>query len=108
MINNPTDNDLIDILLLSKSIKNILDNTYELHLPNWYLAGGGISQTVWNYLTDHPLESNISDYDLSYFDDEDLTSETEEKIQLKTKELFLGIKVEIVNEARVHFWYKKY
>lgn len=103
-----SEQDLIDILLSSKPIKEILDNAYKLDLPNWYLAGGSISQTVWNHLTGQQLESNINDYDLGYFDDKDLSPNSEKIIQERTKDLFPKINVEIMNQARVHLWYKEY
>ncbi len=101
---------LIDILLKSHPIKVILDETYKLNLNNWYLGAGCISQTVWNYLTGQKLEDKISDYDLVYFNNADISAETQTLVQNKVNKLFidLNIQIEAVNEARVHLWYEKY
>ncbi len=79
-----------------------------LHMSNWYLGAGGITQTVWNVLHGFDPEHGILDYDLVYYD-EDTSSEAQDAYIQKGKEIFkdIAIPVEIVNEARVHLWYKK-
>lgn len=100
--------ELLRILLSSNIIKNILDNANTLGMNNWYLGAGCIPQTVWNHLTNKPIDENISDYDLVYFD-KNLSKESEQDMQLKANNLFskLNVKVEVINEARVHLWFKE-
>lgn len=101
--------ELLRIILSSNSIKTILDNAHQLGVKNWYLGAGSIPQTVWNHLTNRPIEENISDYDLIYFDSKNISKESELKIQAKVDKLFsnLSTKVEVTNEARVHLWFKE-
>lgn len=98
---------LEQILKQNPIISKILQRAPELHLPNWYLGASCIAQPVWNYMSGIK-PSYKSDYDLVYFD-EDTSEETEAQNQIKAKQLFhdLGIEIEIVNEARVHLWYEQ-
>jgi hypothetical protein len=65
-------------------------------------------QTVWNQL--HGLEPTrgVKDYDLVYFDAEDLGAASERAAGDRAQEAFadLGVKVDVKNEARVHLWYE--
>lgn len=53
----------------------MLNRAAILNLPNWYLAAGALSQTIWNKLSSLPPDTGISDYDLVYFDDSNLSYE---------------------------------
>ena len=100
---------LKEILLKNPYIKVILKRTPKLKFSNWYLGAGCIAQTVWNYLSDNPLYAHIGDYDLVYFDNGDISEQTENKYRKKAEKVFkdLPIEVELVNEARVHTWYEQ-
>lgn len=101
--------ELLEILKLNKSVQFILENAQKLNMPNWYLGAGGIVQTVWNIKHGFEPEYGIKDYDLVYYDANDTSSETQEDFVQKGKVLFknIPVEVEIVNEARVHLWYRK-
>ena len=103
-INTQMQEKLLKIVLKNESIKKILDAAEEVDLPQWYLAGGSIAQTVWNLQCDLPIEYGISDYDLIYFDK---TQEKTEK-ELRLQNSLSGVPVEIVNQAFVHTWLPKY
>lgn len=100
---------LLDILLKSSSIKYLLDNTQKLEVSNWYLGAGSIGETVWNFLSKHPPDFHIDDLDLVYFYDKDLSQAYEQGIQGKANKIFkeVPVRVEAINEARVHLWYQK-
>lgn len=91
------------------TLVRVLEGARELDLPNWYLAAGAVTQTVWNSVTDRPPETGIDDYDIVYFDGSDLSWEAEDVAIKRGDELYrrmgLGCKVEIRNQARVHLWY---
>lgn len=97
---------LEDMLKQNKTLQIILNRAEELGMPNWYLGAGCVSQTVWNILHGFDPERNIKDYDLVYYDAEDISKEGELAFMQKAKDLFRDISVEldIVNEARVHLW----
>ena len=97
------------ILRLSGLITRVLDKASAIEFPNWYLGGGPVAQTIWNYRHGFELERGIKDIDLVYFDP-DLSYEKEDEYIQKGKGIFndVPIPVEIRNEARVHLWYKRH
>jgi hypothetical protein len=87
----------------------VLSRAASLNLPNWYLAAGALSQTIWNFSSSLPPETGIRDYDLVYHDASDLSYEAEDAAIQAGKKVFadLSVEVEIRNQARVHLWYEK-
>ncbi|MFC7831031.1 nucleotidyltransferase family protein [Streptomyces sp. NPDC057375] len=87
----------------------VLNRTAVLKLPGWYLTAGCLFQTVWNVATDRPPTSGIKDYDVFYFDDQDLSWEAEDAVIKTAADTFAGMSadVEVRNEARVHLWYEQ-
>lgn len=85
----------------------VLRRAATMKLPEWYLAAGCITQTVWNMVTEKPPEHGIDDYDVVYFDDSDLSWEAEDLVIQAGARLFadLPVRVEIRNQARGHLWY---
>ncbi|HYM15922.1 MAG TPA: nucleotidyltransferase family protein [Dehalococcoidia bacterium] len=85
----------------------ILERAAQLGLPSWYLGAGAVAQTVWNNLHGFDPTDGIKDYDLIYFDSEDLSSESEQEAQNRARHLFadLHVVLDVKNEARVHLWY---
>ncbi|EFQ26926.1 uncharacterized protein GLRG_02097 [Colletotrichum graminicola M1.001] len=96
-----TNETLVKVLTLARTLARTLE------LPNWYLAGGAVSQTIWNSVAGLAPDTGISDYDLVYFDDSDLSYKAEDAVIRRGREVFAGIpvEVEIRNQARVHLWY---
>jgi hypothetical protein len=80
-----------------------------LDLPDWYLAAGCVTQTIWNSLTGRPLDGGIRDYDLIYFDGSDTGWDAENGIIVAAETLMadLPIVLEVRNQARVHLWYEQ-
>lgn len=95
-------------LARNRTLIEVLNGGAKLGLPNWYLAGGCIFQTVWNVVTDRPADDGIKDYDLFYFDDTDLSYEAEDASIRAARPIFdhVTTEVEIRNQARVHLWYQ--
>jgi hypothetical protein len=91
----------------NKTLLTVLSRAVSLNLPNWYLAGGAISQTIWNHMSGLPPEHGINDYDLVYHDASDLSYEAEDVVIQAGKAVFadIPVEVEIRNQARVHLWY---
>jgi hypothetical protein len=85
----------------------ILQRACELDAPDWYLAAGGLFQTVWNRQTGRDPQYEIRDYDLIYFDGDDLSYEAEDAVIRRAEALFadLPAPVEVRNQARVHLWF---
>ncbi|PZG81910.1 hypothetical protein C1I97_35635 [Streptomyces sp. NTH33] len=96
------------VLSRNSVLTEVLERTATLDLPGWYVTAGCLFQTVWNVVTDRPPTSGIKDYDVFYFDADDLSREAEDDVIGAGREVFadLPAEVEIRNEARVHLWYE--
>lgn len=99
---------LENILNLNENIEKVL-KVSQLEFDYYYVGAGSLVQTVWNYISGYPLSYGISDIDIIYFDDQDLTKEKEEMIEQKLASSLsdLPLEIDVKNEARVHLWYKK-
>jgi hypothetical protein len=98
------------ILMQSEPMLEILDKANELESADYYAGEGCIAQTVWNYQLGLDLLHGISDYDVVYYDDADLSEEAEQLIadKIRTAITISGINLDVNNQARVHLWYKNY
>ena len=94
-------------LSTNPALVRVLTRAAALNLPNWYLAGGALSQTIWNAASSLPPETGINDYDLVYHDASDTSYEAEDVAIQAGRRLFadVPVEVEIRNQARVHLWY---
>ncbi len=99
---------LENIIILNGSINTAIKRAKLLDIDNYYIGAGCIAQTIWNYLSDNPLEYGIKDIDFVYFDNKNLDLESEKRVISKVKNLYsdLKIEVDVKNQARVHLWYK--
>jgi hypothetical protein len=97
-------------VLTNHSNRIILDRWNVLALPDAWLVAGCLFQTVWNLQAGRAPDADIKDYDLFYFDADDLSEETERNVQARVDDVLadLGVKIEASNQARMHFWYESY
>jgi uncharacterized protein len=88
-------------------VSGILERAPQLQLPSWYLGAGAVTQTVWNVLHGYDPTWGIKDYDLVYFDPDDLSADAERVVERQAGEMLadFGVDVDVTNEARVHLWY---
>jgi hypothetical protein len=100
---------LAALLIEQPVVAAILERVPSVGLPGWYLGAGCIAQTVWNAFHDFDLTFGIKDYDLVYFDHDDLSEQGELDTERRIAELVsdLGVIVDVTNEARVHLWYEE-
>src|SRR5947209_5379862 len=96
------------IIRADPGLMRLLTILRELPLPQWRLVAGCLYQTVWNVLTGRPRGTGISDYDLIYFDDSDLSWEAEDRVIRAVAAATRGCvrPVEVRNQARVHLWFE--
>ena len=96
-------------VLRNEFVAAILTGMRGNDLPQWYLSGGCLFQTVWNI--EHGLEpsAGILDYDLFYFDGADLSAQSEQVIgeEIARRFAHLPVETETRNQARVHLWYEQ-
>jgi hypothetical protein len=99
---------LQNIIMSNEVIYVALERAKMLDIENYYIGAGCIAQSVWNYLSDNPLDYGIKDIDFVYFDDKNLDLESENRTISEVKSLYSDFKTEIdvKNEARVHLWYE--
>ncbi len=100
---------IITIIKQNKDLISILDYIASLNLQNYYIAAGSIFQTIWNYYDKKPLNHNIKDIDIIYYDANNLSKEDEEKLEYKISQYFqnMNYKFDVHNEARMHLWKKE-
>ena len=100
---------LRDILANPRN-ETILARWNDLALPDGWLVAGCLFQTVWNVSCGQHPEAKIKDYDLFYFDAEDLTEEGEKGVQAHIDQALLDLRIvaEAKNQARVHIWYPEH
>lgn len=96
--------DLIAIIKQCPEIIATLTACSKYGLPNYYLAGGAITQCVWNHLLALPLLHRVKDFDVVYFADESIEIEKKHETRLK-QNVSHTIPIDIKNQARVHEWY---
>ncbi len=84
----------------------IVDELFQLALPDAWIVSGCLVQTAWNVMTKRAVDYGIADYDIFYFDP-DTSSQAEDAVirQLQSRLKNLGVTVEVRNQARVHLWY---
>ena len=100
---------LLEIILENEVVSKVLNTAGKLQLPNWFVGAGCITQTVLNKFHGFDLTENITDVDLVYFDDTDLSYESESKIIKTVKDNYshIPIDIDVKNQVRVHLWYAK-
>ena len=96
--------EVIKIIEQSSEIMETLEACEEYNLPNHYLAGGSITQSVWNHLLGLPLLHNVKDFDVVYFSDEAAEFEHQREVNINGL-VNHQFPVDIKNQASVHEWY---
>ena len=109
-IDSKTRERFLNIIQENAAVLEVLNTAGKFKLPNWFVGAGCIAQTVWNKFHGFDLNQNITDIDLVYFDDTDLSFEAEDKIIALVKDTFshFPIDIDVKNQARVHLWYGKH
>lgn len=94
-------------ILRNPNNREILRRWDRLALPDAWLVAGCLFQTVWNLRMGDEPQARINDYDLFYFDGEDFSAEGQAAVQRHVDAVLgdLGVRIEAVNQARVHLWY---
>lgn len=89
--------------------RQLLERLASFGLNECWLVSGCLFQSVWNGLTGRDPGYGIHDYDIIYFDNNDLTWEAENNVIKRITAGFhdLSVPIEIRNQARVHLWYEE-
>ncbi|MCO4782192.1 MAG: nucleotidyltransferase family protein [Candidatus Cloacimonetes bacterium] len=99
---------LIQILLQSPLFQKLFDRWTQLPVANCYIAGGVVTQTVWNHLSSRSFDYGINDVDIIYYD-KSLSTDQEVGYQDTFSEIYkdLAFQIDLQNEASVHTWYEQ-
>jgi uncharacterized protein len=100
---------LESIVRSNRVVADVLDQLPALNLGSWYIGAGCVTGTVWNHLHGFAPTHGIKDYDIVYFDAEDLSERAEQAVEAEVTQLLggHGAAVDVTNEARVHTWYEQ-
>ncbi|MFW8104157.1 nucleotidyltransferase family protein, partial [Klebsiella pneumoniae] len=76
----------------------------EVGLPDYFIAGGSVTQLIWNSLSGERSLKNVKDFDIVYFDSASASNEESYKRRINS---FVKheVPIDVVNQARVHEWY---
>lgn len=101
--------EFVDLVLRNEINRALLLRCPSLGLPDWWLTGGAVFQTVWNVLDGRDPMAGIRDYDLFCFDAGDTSWEAENGVVSRIRRAFedLDVDIEVRNQARVHLWYEQ-
>lgn len=103
---------IISIIKENNELMDILNYVSSLSLPNFYIAAGSIFQTIWNYYDNKPLNYGIKDIDVIYFNDKDISVDTDinyyKLIQEYSNSKHYNYEIDVSNEARMHIWKKEH
>jgi hypothetical protein len=99
--------DLIGAALSNPINRAILQRLPLLGVQQAALVAGCVFQAFWNRQAGAKAQAQVKDYDIFYFDADDVSWEAEDKVIQRSKALFadLDALIEIRNQARVHLWY---
>lgn len=97
---------LLETIISVKEIRETLDALYEYELPNYYLAGGAITQCMWNKKLGFPLLNKVKDFDVVYFSNEALEAEAIHEKAINNA-VSHQIPIDVKNQSNLHIWYGK-
>ncbi|MFD1413065.1 nucleotidyltransferase family protein [Oceanobacillus jeddahense] len=91
---------LIAILQQDSYILSVLQTVEKLQLNDCWIAAGLIRSKVWDTLYD--CHTKINDIDVIYFDQTDLSEDTEKKLKAKLERWMPKQPWSVKNQARMH------
>jgi uncharacterized protein len=93
----------LQILLENSPIKTILPAITELNLPDWWLAGGAVRNTIWHSIFGQDCALFIKDFDIAFFDEQGTRSqELAAKATLTNQ--FPDYQFDVKNQANFARW----
>lgn len=98
---------LLEMVLQTGFLRDVLSRAQELNLPNWRVVSGALYNTVWNQLTGRPEGYGIKDVDILYYDP-DTSWEAEDRAIKSATGFPIEPPVELRNQARVHLWFARH
>ncbi|MFN6460468.1 MAG: nucleotidyltransferase family protein [Nostoc sp. DedVER02] len=96
-------NTRLQMILADTPIDTVLSAIAQLNLPNWWLAGGAVRNTVWSSIFGNDCKLVIKDFDIAFFDIEGNRSQ---ELAAKTTltEKFPHDEFDVKNQASFARW----
>jgi hypothetical protein len=96
-------NTQLQIIFSNSIIATVLPAIAQLDLPNWWLAGGAVRNTVWRSLFGKECDLFIKDFDIAFFDE---TGNREQELFAKStlKTQFPEQEFDVKNQASFGNW----
>lgn len=94
------------LVVTNPVISTLIERLPKLNLPDCWVVGSALTQSVWNAIEGRDSGDGIKDYDVFYFDPE-RSWEAEDRAIRRAAELFADVDadIEVRNQARVHLWF---
>jgi uncharacterized protein len=96
-------NTRLQIILADTCINTVLPAIAQLNLPNWWLAGGAVRNTVWSAIFGDDCKLGIKDFDIAFFDIEGNRSQ-EQAAKTTLAEQFPHDLFDVKNQASFARW----
>lgn len=96
-----------EIIRGNARIMDMLRAVRSVGIPDWYIAAGAVRNLVWDVLSGFDDRAPLRDVDVVFFNPNDLSEEYEEAIRSKLRAAMPDVPWTVVNQARVHLWYKR-
>jgi hypothetical protein len=104
-------NTRLQTILANSPVGAVLPAIAQLNLPNWWLAGGAVRNTVWRSLFGENCQLIINDFDIAFFNyegDANITPQAYRSQELAAKTTltnqFPDYKFDIKNQASFARW----
>ncbi|SCX36151.1 nucleotidyltransferase family protein [Agrobacterium rosae] len=93
----------------SPILAGLLARWQDIDLPDCWLSGSALAQTLWNQTFGFAPDRGVTKIDLVYFDPANTGGGREVRQAKRVRSLFpeIPIWIDAKNQARVHFWYKE-
>ena len=100
--------ELIAIVSASSWFMEALRAVASLKLQAWCIGAGAVRNLVWDHLHGHSVPTPLTDVDVAYFDQSDLSPKAEKALQASLEAIASGTPWEVTNQAAVHLWFESY
>lgn len=74
----------------------------DLHLHDWAIGAGFVRNLVWDHLHGRTDPTPLNDIDVLFFDPDDLSRTTEDRLQNRLSDAMPGQPWSVRNQARMH------
>lgn len=97
---------LIQIVRSSSGLMTALRVVRDLNLASWAIGAGAVRKAVWDHLHGFAQHTVLEDVDVVFFDPDDLSRETEQRMQQRLSSALSEVCWDVTNQAAVHLWYE--